>query len=218
MKHIMPLALLIALILGGCTAVSYGETTDLTETRSRVDYEFLFGIDIDNLHVRYSDGTSVDELLFDEIVSKLDDFNFNGVLDLMFEQNLSVLVLDRTATNLTGANQARFSYTSPHVLTCTLGSGVEIECVLTSQGVIHFEADGTITPIGNPTIRPVFSRSNWSTTSTGASVRFARHDDNRTVRVAGNVTLEQTSLSGLQNSRFFFIYTHNIASTPPEDL
>lgn len=151
-------------------------------------YDFLINLDIDNLAVLHSDGTSVSTELFDKIVQKKANKDFIGIVKLvaMYELSLQVEEVSRSR----GIPGEVFTFTSmrSHRMTSQLGNVVYV--TTNTRTSITRNPDGTVSP-NEPrpsvTVSNAFIGTGWFVNLGVTDLGNRRIENNRAVEAFADI-------------------------------
>jgi len=174
-KLILCIITVVLIALGGTTILAeeykgivsddfiIGEFNLVTEETEA--FEFLRYLDIDNLFILYYDGTMVNEKLQEQVIQKLGENDFSGVMDLVSLHSISFLEKTSLDTGRLRWQEYSFEFriTTPHTLQarCSHGHLRTLIGVSVVSGAVTHHANGTWTGSGRPIVSPQFTMTGW---------------------------------------------------------
>jgi len=155
-------------------------------------FEFLHYLDINNLFVLYHDGTMVNAELQEQVIQKLTEGDFSGVVDLIFLHSISFL--EKTPLSTSGMLRwQEYSFEFALFTTHNLTRGnLVFPVTVTTRGAVTHHVNGTWTGSGRPTVRVDSSPPrNWEeeTRTTTQSGGWDIQNGGRTINVAGHFSI-----------------------------
>lgn len=171
------------------------------ETRIKIEieendeiYNFFQDVTIENLSIMDSNGERIEKgELFFEILSKIENGNYAEVVDIMFEKELIIGVVERIENPLsrTVAFTENFNHLASHLTTSTDGQW-RLESLTRLSGSVTFNANGTLTHHGNPSLTLISAHmgANWTTRLNNVSTSVTASNNNRSLSFAANFSIE----------------------------
>ncbi|MBU5675013.1 hypothetical protein KQI88_01100 [Alkaliphilus sp. MSJ-5] len=179
--------------------------------------EFLLNIDVDNLIIQDSNGGPVNTALYEKITGKLLEADYDVVIDLVFQHNVSLLVevKEDSLMPMSVGSTVNFERLTSHLKYSTKGDYRQ-EWITIMRGKYQENDNGTLTALGSPNLSiEAFWGAGWAVSMSNVQTGYSYSNGNKAINYYGSYTLNATlwdlGLPLLQRSYGHISVTHTIA-------
>jgi len=158
--------------------------------------DFLLAIEIDNLVIQNSSGVPVDDELYLQVTKKLVEKDYSGVIDLIYQNNISLSVekRDNKESKLSIGTKSIASTVNFQKITAheKLSSKEDYrqDWLTIIKGSYRENANGTLTALGSPSITvDAFWGDNWSINVSDIQTGYQYSSGNSAINYYANYKL-----------------------------